>query len=198
MRTTEQGEEHADRGAGPGRGGSTKAVCVFCASGPVGPEHLALARDLGTAIAARGWTLVSGGGRVGMMGEVTRAARAAGGHTLGVIPQGLVHREVADEDSTELVVVTGMRERKAEMDARSDAWIALPGGLGTLEELFEAWTSRYLQMHDKPVVLCDPDGFYDGLLAWVEGLRGTGFVDDASLGALTRTTSVDAALAACA
>jgi uncharacterized protein (TIGR00730 family) len=176
---------------------STKAVCVFCASGPVAEEYLALARDLGTGIAERGWTLVSGGGRVGMMGEVTRAARAAGGHTLGVIPQGLVHREVADEDSTELVVVAGMRERKAEMDARSDAWIALPGGLGTLEELFEAWTSRYLRMHDKPVVVCDPGGFFDGLLAWVEGLRGTGFVGDESLAALVRTTTVDAALDAC-
>lgn len=177
---------------------STKAVCVFCASGPVGEEYLALARDVGTAIAQRGWTLVSGGGRVGMMGEVTRAARAAGGHTLGVIPEGLVHREVADEDSSELVVVPGMRERKAEMDARSDAWIALPGGLGTLEELFEAWTSRYLAMHDKPVVVCDPGGFYDGLFAWLDGLRGTGFVGVAALATPVRVTTVDAALDACA
>ena len=97
-----------------------------------------------------------------------------------------------------MVVTETMRERKRIMDDRADAFVTLPGGIGTLEELFEAWTSRYLQMHDKPVVLCDPDGFYDGLLAWVEGLRGTGFVGDASLAALTRTTSVDAALDACA
>ena len=172
-------------------------VCVFCASGPVGERHLALAREVGTRIAARGWTLVSGGGRVGMMGEVARAARAGGARTVGVIPTGLQDREVADDEADELVVVPTMRERKAEMDARSDAWIALPGGLGTLEELFEAWTSRYLEMHTKPVVLCDPDGFYDGLLAWLEGLRGTGFVGDVSLRTLVRTTTVDAALDAC-
>ncbi|MFC5062106.1 TIGR00730 family Rossman fold protein [Actinomycetospora atypica] len=172
-------------------------VCVFCASGPVGERHLALAREVGTQIAARGWTLVSGGGRVGMMGEVARAARAGGARTVGVIPTGLQDREVADDEADELVVVGTMRERKAEMDARSDAWIALPGGLGTLEELFEAWTSRYLEMHTKPVVLCDPDGFYDGLLAWLEGLRGTGFVGDVSLRTLIRTTTVEAALDAC-
>jgi uncharacterized protein (TIGR00730 family) len=174
------------------------AVCVFCASGPVAPEHLALARDLGAGIAARGWTLVSGGGRVGMMGEVARAARAGGAHTLGVIPSDLVHREVADDESDELLVVDGMRERKAAMDARSDAVVALPGGLGTLEELFEAWTARYLGMHAKPVVLCDPTGHYEGLLRWVEGLTGTGFVSTGSLDALTRTTTAEAALDAVA
>lgn len=174
------------------------AVCVFCASGPVAPEHLALAREFGTGVAARGWTLVSGGGRVGMMGEVARAARAGGAHTVGVIPTGLVDREVADEASDELVVVDGMRERKAAMDARCDAVVALPGGLGTLEELFEAWTARYLGMHAKPVVLCDPGGHYDGLLRWVESLTGTGFVSAGSLDALARTTTPDAALDAVA
>jgi uncharacterized protein (TIGR00730 family) len=174
------------------------AVCVFCASGPVAPEHLALARELGSGIAARGWTLVSGGGRVGMMGEVARAARVGGAHTVGVIPTGLVDREVADDEADELVVVDGMRERKAAMDARSDAVVALPGGLGTLEELFETWTARYLGMHAKPVVLCDPTGHYDGLLRWVEGLTGTGFVSAASLDALVRTTTAGAALDAVA
>jgi hypothetical protein len=84
------------------------------------------------------------------------------------------------------------------MDARSDAVVALPGGLGTLEELFEAWTARYLGMHTKPVVVCDPDGHYDGLLRWVEGLTGTGFVSAGSLDALIRTTTADAALDAVA
>lgn len=174
------------------------AVCVFCASGPVAPAHLALARDLGAGIAARGWTLVSGGGRVGMMGEVARSARAGGAHTFGVIPSDLVHREVADDEADELVVVDGMRERKAAMDARSDAVLALPGGLGTLEELFEAWTARYLGMHTKPVVVCDPDGHYDGLLRWVEDLTGSGFVSAGSLDALTRTTTAGDALDAVA
>lgn len=174
------------------------AVCVFCASGPVAPEHLALARDLGAGIAARGWTLVSGGGRVGMMGEVARAARAGGAHTVGVIPTALVDREVADDEADELLVVDGMRERKAAMDARCDAVVALPGGLGTLEELFETWTARYLGMHAKPVVLCDPAGHYDGLLAWVTGLTGSGFVSAGSLEALVRTTTAGAALDAAA
>ncbi len=174
------------------------AVCVFCASGPVAPEHLAIARDLGAGIARRGWTLVSGGGRVGMFGEVARAARTGGARTVGVIPTALVDREVADDEADELVVVDGMRERKAAMDARCDAVVALPGGLGTLEELFEAWTARYLGMHAKPVVLCDPGGHYEGLLAWVEGLTGTGFVSAASLDALVRTTTAGAALDAAA
>ncbi|HEY2192951.1 MAG TPA: TIGR00730 family Rossman fold protein [Actinomycetospora sp.] len=174
------------------------AVCVFCASGRVAPEHLALAGEVGAGIAARGWTLVSGGGRVGMMGEVARAARAGGAHTVGVIPTGLVDREVADDESDELVVVAGMRERKAEMDARCDAVLALPGGLGTLEELFETWTARYLGMHSKPVVLCDPHGHYEGLLRWVDDLTGTGFVSAASLDALVRTTTPGAALDAVA
>jgi uncharacterized protein (TIGR00730 family) len=174
------------------------AVCVFCASGPVSEEFLALAEELGTGIAARGWTLVSGGGRVGMMGALARAARVGGAHTIGVIPTGLVGREVADDDADELVVVDGMRERKAEMDARCDAVVALPGGLGTLEELFESWTAHHLGMHAKPVVLCDPTGHYDGLLSWVGGLVGTGFVSPHALDSLVRTTTAGAALDAVA
>ena len=174
------------------------AVCVFCASGPVPEASLALAAAVGTAIAARGWSLVSGGGRVSMMGAVAQAARAGGARTVGVIPQALVDLEVADEAADELVVVDDMRTRKAEMDARCDAVLALPGGLGTLEELTEAWTSRGLGMHRKPVVVLDPDGHYDPLFAWLEGLRPTGFVSDRGLDALVRTATVGAALDACA
>jgi uncharacterized protein (TIGR00730 family) len=173
-------------------------VCVFCASGPVPEPYLALASDVGTAIAARGWSLVSGGGRVSMMGAVARAAREGGARTVGVIPEALVAHEVADEQSDELVVVGDMRTRKGEMDARSDAVLALAGGLGTLEELFEAWTSRYLRMHDKPVVVLDPDGHYDPLFAWLESLRGTGFVSDRGLAGVVRTTTVADALDALA
>lgn len=174
------------------------AVCVFCASGPVDAEHLELARDVGAGIAARGWTLVSGGGRVGMMGAVARAARAGGAHTVGVIPSALVHREVADDEADELLVVDGMRERKAMMDSRCDAVLALPGGLGTLEELFEAWTSRVLGVHAKPVVLCDPTAHFEPLLEWLEGLAGTGFLASGSLELLTRTVTAAGALDAVA
>lgn len=174
------------------------AVCVFCASGPVAEPYLALAGEVGAAIAARGWSLVSGGGRVSMMGAVARAAREGGARTVGVMPEALVADEVADEQSDELVVVADMRTRKGEMDARSDAVLALPGGLGTLEELFEAWTSGYLRMHDKPVVVLDPDGFYDPLFTWLDGLVGTGFVSARGMAGVVRTTTVAGALDACA
>ncbi|MDD7930839.1 TIGR00730 family Rossman fold protein [Actinomycetospora straminea] len=169
-------------------------VCVFCASGPVSEAAIALAGEVGAAIAARGWSLVSGGGRVSMMGAVARAAREGGARTVGVIPEGLVALEVADDQADELVVVGDMRTRKAEMDARSDAVLALPGGLGTLEELFEAWTSHALGMHDKPVVVLDPDGHYDPLFTWLEDLRLTGFVTARGMSGVVRTTTVDTAL----
>ncbi|HYT09364.1 MAG TPA: TIGR00730 family Rossman fold protein, partial [Mycobacteriales bacterium] len=145
------------------------AVCVYCASSTrIDPAHLDLASSVGAELARRGHVLVTGGGSVSMMGALGRAARAGGGHTVGVIPRQLVAMEVADHDSDELVVVDTMRERKAEMDRRSDAFLALPGGLGTLEELFEVWTAGSLGMHAKPVVVLDPDGFYDPLWAWLE------------------------------
>jgi uncharacterized protein (TIGR00730 family) len=170
------------------------AVCVFCASGPVPAPYLALASDVGTALAARGWSVVSGGGRVSMMGAVARAAREGGARTVGVMPEALVAQEVADDQSDELLVVPDMRTRKGEMDARSDAVLALPGGLGTLEELFEAWTSYALRMSAKPVVVLDPDGHYDPLFTWLDGLRADGFVSERGMAAVVRTTTVDAAL----
>ncbi|NLU83865.1 TIGR00730 family Rossman fold protein [Rhodococcus sp. HNM0569] len=173
------------------------SVCVYCASGPVADEYLALAADLGTAIGARGWQLVSGGGNVSMMGAVAHAARAAGAHTLGVIPKALVHREVADVDADELVVTDTMRQRKQVMEDRADAFVALPGGIGTLEELFETWTAGCLGMHAKPVVLLDPVGHYTGLLDWLTSMP-RGFVSQRSLDALVVTTTVDGALGACA
>ncbi|GAA0537880.1 cytokinin riboside 5'-monophosphate phosphoribohydrolase [Saccharopolyspora subtropica] len=173
------------------------SVCVFCASGPVPQQHLDLAAEVGTKIAKRGWTLVSGGGRVSMMGEVARAARAAGGRTIGVIPRALVDREVADTDADELLVVDTMRERKGLMDAHATAFLTLPGGIGTCEELFEIWTARYIGMHTKPVVLLDPDGHYRGLLDWLRGLVDSGFAKQHSLDVLHVTDDVDTALDAC-
>ncbi|MFY9230931.1 MAG: TIGR00730 family Rossman fold protein, partial [Candidatus Nanopelagicales bacterium] len=142
------------------------AVCVFCASSQtIDERYLDLASEVGRAVAARGWELVSGAGSISMMGALGSAARAAGGHTIGVIPEALVAREVADHDSDEFIVTRDMRQRKGIMDERSDAFLALPGGIGTLEELVEAWTARSLNMHHKPVVVLDPWGDYAHLHA---------------------------------
>jgi uncharacterized protein (TIGR00730 family) len=174
------------------------AVCVYCASGPRHPELLALAAKVGEAIADRGWTLVSGGGNVSAMGALAAGARAHGGRTVGVIPKALVHKEMADVEADELVVTDTMRERKQVMEDRSDAFIALPGGIGTLEELFETWTAGYLGMHDKPVVLLDPDGHYDGLWAWLEGLVDKGYVRPGALTWIVVVRDIEGALAVCA
>lgn len=153
------------------------AVCVFCSSSShIAPQNVALAAEVGRLIGERGHRLVSGGGRVSMMGAVARAARAAGAHTLGVIPEALMGWEVADTDADELVVTGDMRERKARMDAAADAFLALPGGLGTLEELLEIWVAATLGMHDKPVVVLDPAGTLRGLSVLVEDLVAAGFV----------------------
>ena len=171
------------------------AVCVFCSSsGVIDPRHVGLAGDLGTELARRGHSLVSGGGRVSMMGAVARAARAGGAHTLGVIPQGLVGLEVADDDADELVVTPDMRSRKARMDAASDAFVVLPGGIGTLEELLEVWVARSLGMHAKPVVVCDPDGVYASLHRLVGDLVGAGFVRAAAASELVWTKDVASAV----
>lgn len=174
------------------------AVCVYCASNPTDPRLLELAAGVGEAIAARGWTLVSGGGNVSAMGAVANAARARGGRTVGVIPKALVHREVADVDADELVVTDTMRERKQVMEDRADAFLSLPGGIGTLEEFFEAWTAAYLGMHDKPVVMLDPIGHYDGLLAWLRGLVDSGYVAQGALDRLIVVDNVEEAMVACA
>src|SRR6187431_1643635 len=138
------------------------AVGVFCASSrTLDPQWLDLATRTGTELAARGHSLVSGGGCVGMMGAVADGARSGGAHTLGVIPQSLVDLEVADLASDELIVTDDMGARKNIMIERSDAFITLPGGLGTLDELFEVWTTATLDLHRKPIVLVDVDGFWE-------------------------------------
>ncbi|MFE2756711.1 TIGR00730 family Rossman fold protein [Actinosynnema sp. NPDC059335] len=175
------------------------AVTVYCGSLRTVPDgYLELAAAVGAGIAARGWSLTWGGGRTSMMGAVARAAREGGARTTGVIPRGLVDREVADTDADDLLVVETMRDRKALMEAHGDAFLALPGGIGTCEELFEVWTSRVLAMHAKPVVLLDVDGHYRGLLSWLEELRERGFVSRFALDSLVVTQDVDAALDACA
>lgn len=170
------------------------AICVYCSSAEgIDPAFFELATQVGKRLAADGHSLVSGGGRVSMMGALARAAREGGAHTTGVIPVHLIPYEVADIEADELVVVDTMRERKRVMDERSDAFLALPGGLGTLEELFEVWTAGSLGMHAKPVLALDPDGFFDPLWTYLQGQRERGFVRAAALEALTVVTSVDEA-----
>jgi uncharacterized protein (TIGR00730 family) len=175
------------------------AVCVFCASSSTLDQRwLDLATDTGRELAARGHTLVSGGGCVGMMGAVADGARAGGAHTLGVIPQSLVDLEVADTKADELIVTDDMGTRKDVMIERSDAFLTLPGGLGTLDELFEVWTTATLDLHRKPIVLLDPDGFYAGLLAWLDRLADTEFVRREALSQVKVVSSISAAFDAIA
>jgi hypothetical protein len=146
-----------------------RTVCVFCGSSPgAHPAYVEAARALGGLLAASGRRLVYGGGRVGLMGAVADAALAGGGQVVGVIPQALVAREVAHEGLTELRVVRSMHERKATMAELSDGFVVLPGGLGTLEELFEVWTWGQLGLHAKPYGLLDVAGFYAPLLAFLD------------------------------
>jgi uncharacterized protein (TIGR00730 family) len=129
-----------------------------------------------------------------MMGALVTGARSAGGRTVGVIPQALVDLEVADEGADELLVTDGMAARKIVMLERADAFLVLPGGLGTLDELFEVWTTATLGLHAKPIVLLDLDGFYGGLVTWLTGLVDQGFVRSAGLARVHVARSMDEAL----
>lgn len=151
------------------------AVCVFtAASNHVAPIYVELARDVGKAIAAQGWRLVYGGGQVGLMGETARAALGAGGPVTGVIPHVLNRREVIFDDVDDLVLVDTMAERKTIMDDRSDAYAVLPGGIGTLDELVEVLTTRSLDFHTKPIVMVDPDGYWQPLRAMLDHMVRAG------------------------
>lgn len=152
-------------------------VSVFCASSPaIDEKYVKLAAELGTGIALRNWTLVSGGGRISSMGAVARAAREGGAKTIGVIPESLVKIEFADHDSDELLVVKDMRERKGKIEEISDAFIILPGGAGTLEEFFEIWVGRFLKFHNKPIAILDPFDLYKPLLELIDHLEAENFV----------------------
>ena len=167
------------------------AVCVFCSSSTrIDPAYVELAAEVGTELARRGHSLVSGGGDLSCMGAVARAARAGGARTVGVIPAALLELEVGDQDADELLVVDDMRTRKGLMDNRSDAFLTLPGGLGTLEELTEVWVSRTLGMHSKPVVALDLDGLYAPLREQVAVMVARGFVRPEAAGALAWASSV--------
>lgn len=171
------------------------AVCVFCAANQqIDPVHIQHAYDLGVAIGKRGWQLVSGGGSVASMGAVTKGARSVGGVTIGVVPEVLLEREVADHESTELISVPDMRTRKAIMEHRSDAFIVLPGGIGTLEEFFEIWVAKSLGMHNKPIVVLDPDGMFEPLRTWLVDITKTGFVTADAANCVNWATEIEVAL----
>ena len=170
----------------------TPAICVFCGARPgFDPAHAELARQTGAAIAGRGWRLVYGGGRVGLMGALADGALAAGGEVIGIIPEALMARELAHRGVTDLQIVPDMSVRKQRMVERSDAFIALPGGFGTLDELFEVLTLRQTRYHAKPVRLLDPDGYYDRLLAMCEGFVQAGFVPEKDLPLVRRERAIE-------
>lgn len=154
-----------------------KSVCVFCGSSPGNnPVYAAAAKDMGQAIARRGLTLVYGGGRVGLMGIVADAALAAGGIVHGIIPAMLDKKEVGHSRLTHLEIVDTMHERKARMAELSDGFIAMPGGIGTLEEIFEIWTWSQLGIHAKPLGFLDIAGYYAPLDAFLDGIVAAGFL----------------------
>ncbi|MCY1283611.1 LOG family protein YvdD [compost metagenome] len=158
---------------------SLRSICVFCGASPgANPIYREAAEALGRTLAARGIRLVYGGGAVGLMGVVADAAMAAGGEVIGIIPQSLKEAEIGHKGLTRLEVVDGMHARKARMAELSDAFIALPGGLGTLEELFEVWTWGQLGYHAKPLGLLEVNGFYAKLHDFLDHLVAERFVRD--------------------
>lgn len=154
-----------------------RSVAIYCGSAPGGrPEYLEAARAIGVELARRSITMVYGGASVGLMGACADAALAGGGRVIGVIPQALVDRELAHPALSELRVVATMHERKLEMSERADAFVALPGGFGTMDELFEALTWTQLRIHAKRCGLLDTCGYYQPLLAWIDQATREGFV----------------------
>ncbi|QYF93783.1 TIGR00730 family Rossman fold protein [Massilia sp. PAMC28688] len=154
-----------------------KSIAVYCGANPgTDPVYAAAARALGRLLAQRGMTVVYGGGHVGLMGVIADAALAAGGRVIGVIPQQLVDRELAHAGLTELFVVRNMHERKAMMAELADGFVAMPGGMGTLEELFEMLTWSQLEIHAKPIGVLNVAGFYDQLAQFIAHAASEGFI----------------------
>lgn len=172
-----------------------KSVCVFCASSRGrDPRFMAAATELGTSLARRGLGVVYGGAHVGLMGAVADAALAAGGSVIGIMPRSMADREVAHTGLTQLHLVTTMHERKAMMATLSDAFIALPGGYGTMDEFFEALTWAQLGYHAKPCVLVNIAGFFDPLLLFVEGAVREGLLHPGNRGLILVADTVESAL----
>ena len=171
------------------------SVCVFCGSnGGADPAYLAAAEAVGAGLAQRGIRIVYGGGRVGLMGALADSARAAGGEVVGVMPQALVDREIGHTGIDDLRVVDTMHERKALMVELSDAFVALPGGIGTLEELFEVYTWAQLGIHAKPLALLDVAGYYEPLAAFLDHAVAQRFLRAETRGMLAVADSIEGVL----
>jgi uncharacterized protein (TIGR00730 family) len=169
-----------------------KRIAVYCGSAtPADPVYIESARAVGRAFAEQGIGLVYGGGRLGLMGAVADSAMAAGGEVIGVIPQALVDAEVAHRELTELHVVATMHERKARFTELSDGFLTIPGGTGTMDELWEAMSWSQLGYHSKPVGLLNVAGFYDGLIAFVATMAEVGFLRPQHQGILLVDTALD-------
>ena len=173
-----------------------KSICVYCGSAAgTEPAYLEAAIRCGTYLAKSGLTLVYGGGKVGLMGAVADAALAAGGQVIGVMPQDLVDQEIAHRGLTELRVVTSMHERKLAMAELSDAFLCLPGGPGTFEEIFEQWTWALLGIHAKPCGFVNVGGYYDLMRAVTQQMADKGFLAQAYVDMLVYADSPEAAVA---
>lgn len=167
-------------------------LCVYCGSKPgVRQVYAEAARRIGQSIGTRGWRLVYGGGRAGLMGEVADAALAAGAQVVGVIPDSLMRLEVGHAGLTEMHVVRTMHQRKTMMAERADAFVALPGGIGTLEELFEVWSWRHLGYHARPMGLLEVDAYWQPMLDFLDRTRREGFVSEAQLAMLHVDSDVE-------
>jgi len=168
-----------------------KTLCIYCASSDrIDPKYSEAAAALGREMVRRGWGLVYGGGNVGLMGAVARAVKTAGGRVIGVIPEFMKAKELAYAEADEMHSVVTMRERKLMMEMRADAFLALPGGWGTLEELMEILTLRQLNVLHKPVVLFNQDGFYDELLRFFDRMIGEQFNRPSNLKLFTVATTL--------
>ena len=172
-----------------------RRLAVYCGSSMGADSRFAeTARALGQEMAARGIGLVYGGGRLGLMGVVADAVLQAGGEAYGVIPQALIDLEVAHTGLTELHIVTSMHERKAMMTDLTDAFVAIPGGIGTLDELFEAWSWNALGYHAKPFCLLNVAGFWDGMIQFLDHVTASGFMSPARRAQLLVAESIDEAI----
>lgn len=170
-----------------------RSICLYCGSRPgVNPAFAADAAAFGRAVALRGWRLVYGGGDVGLMGVAARGALALGGEVIGIIPRRLLEREQGLAEVSELIVTESLRERKGLMFERSDAFVALPGGFGTLEEVVETLTLRQLHYHNKPIYFLDTAGFFQPLIQFFEHALNSGFIHPDHLGLYTVATDIPA------
>jgi len=173
-----------------------KRLAVYCGSAtPADPRYLELAETIGRDLAGRGIGVVYGGGRLGLMGAVAKGALDAGGEVIGVIPEALASAEVANHDCSELITVSGMHERKAAFTRLSDGFVTIPGGVGTMDELWEAVSWAQLGYHAKPVGLLNAFGFYDHLIAFIHHMAAVGFIRPAHQGIIIAEPELDLLLA---